>query len=569
MSAYPETLVAKPHTAVYRMHKYFARRPWNVFSHLITQYSTQGEVILDPFCGGGVTVVEALKLRRRVVGVDSNPLATYITSMECAPADLPSLGTVFDELSTRVASRLSSLYRTRCNKCRSNAIADWLEWDEKSKRISRLKLDCPRCGKTEQKANRADQLLAEKIKRNFENLVDRPNLWFPTTRIPRGDKTDSLLHQNLVAFHELFTTRNLLALAILRKEILEIENTNARELLMFALSSSLKWASRQSHLRGEIVEGWAMHAYWVYPKSLELNEWNVYKRRYRAVYAGKQYSNEHIGPYCKFADNFNQLGEGEATCLLLNKNAAELPIPDNSVDSVITDPPYGGNVNYAELSDFWHIWISRGKVIDKKDEAVINKTQKKSIDEYRTLLELVFKECYRVLKEDRFLVSTFNSKDFRIVASFILAASRAGFILTPTGVKYQAPIRPYATTFHAMQIGAFVGDFIFAFKKGGARSSLVFKESELRRIESDISQLVQENIQSNRPEPDLRERAYSLLIPFLANYAVTNPSECAYAAEFFERKIIENDGYFKGTREKLTDERRRTFGSRNREWAPR
>ena len=553
--------MAKPHTPVYRMHKYFARRPWNVFSHLVTQYSTQGEIILDPFCGGGVTIVEALKLRRRVVGVDSNPLATYITSMECAPADLPGLGTAFGELSTRVADRLSSLYRTRCNGCGTTAIADWLEWDEKSKRILRLKLDCVKCGKTEQKANRTDQVLAERIKRNFENLVESLRLWFPPTRIPRGDKTDSLLKQNLVAFHELFTERNLLALAILRKEILKIENSRARQMLMFVFSSSLKWASRQSHLRGKIVEGWAMHAYWIYPKSLELNEWNVYKRRYNAVHAGKLYSNQHIGPYARMADNFKQLADGVATYLVLNRSAADLPILDESVDAVITDPPYGGNVNYAELSDFWHIWISKGKTIDKKSEAVINKTQEKSIHEYQTLLELVFKECHRVLKEGRFLVSTFNSKDFRIVTSFILAASKVGFTLPPTGVKYQAPIRSYTTTFHAMQIGAFVGDFIFAFKKERSTSSSVFNESESRKIESGVSQLVEENIRSNRPEPDLRERAYTLLIPFLANYAVTNPDECTYAADFFEKKIKENDSYFKGTRKRLTDERRRTFGT--------
>ena len=44
--------------------------------------------MLDPFCGGGVTVVEALKLRRKAVGVDVNPIAAYVTSMECTPADL-------------------------------------------------------------------------------------------------------------------------------------------------------------------------------------------------------------------------------------------------------------------------------------------------------------------------------------------------------------------------------------------------------------------------------------------------------------------------------------------------
>jgi 16S rRNA G966 N2-methylase RsmD len=544
------------------MHKYFARRPWNVFSDLITQYSSEGEVVLDPFCGGGVTVVEALKLRRKAVGVDVNPVATYVTSMECAPANLSELSSAFVELRRRVADELSSFYRTRCSVCESKAVADWLEWDEKSKRILRVKLDCPRCGSVEKKASRSDQTLAEKIERDFENLVKDRVLWFPPTKIPRGDKTDSLLAQNLVAFHELFTKRNLLALAILRKEILELKSGTARENLLFVLSSSLKWASRQSHLRGKIVEGWAMHAYWIYPKSLELNVWNVYMRRYEAVYRGKQYSNEHIGPYCKFARDFIGLAHGDSTCLVLNRNAAELPVPDGSIDAVITDPPYGGNVNYAELSDFWYIWISNGRTMDKKSEAVINRTQEKSIDEYQRLLELVLIECYRVLKQGRFFVSTFNSKDFRVVTSFVVAASKAGFTLLSEGVKYQAPIRPYTTTFHAMQIGAFVGDFIFTFRKDGLQPKDVFNKAEWQNIRAEISRLVDESVKSHRPEPNLREHAYGLLIPFLAKYSVTNPMECRSAAEFFELKIRENDSYFKNTRRKLIEKRRQTFGTR-------
>jgi tRNA G37 N-methylase Trm5 len=93
---------ASPHTAVYAMHKYFARRPWNVFRELIAHYSSADETILDPFCGGGVTVVESLKLRRRAVGVDVNPLATYITEMQTKPVGVDALQQAFLEVSNRV-----------------------------------------------------------------------------------------------------------------------------------------------------------------------------------------------------------------------------------------------------------------------------------------------------------------------------------------------------------------------------------------------------------------------------------------------------------------------------------
>ena len=73
-------VVAKPHTPVYKMHRYFARRPWSVFRSLVEHYSNPGSIVLDPFCGGGVTVVEGLRLGRKVIGVDINPLATFISN---------------------------------------------------------------------------------------------------------------------------------------------------------------------------------------------------------------------------------------------------------------------------------------------------------------------------------------------------------------------------------------------------------------------------------------------------------------------------------------------------------
>ena len=79
------------------MHKYFARRPWNVFSDLLSYYSSEGDIVLDPFCGGG-TLMEAAKLRRKVVGVDVNPIATYLTSMQCTSSDLVELSSLFVQL---------------------------------------------------------------------------------------------------------------------------------------------------------------------------------------------------------------------------------------------------------------------------------------------------------------------------------------------------------------------------------------------------------------------------------------------------------------------------------------
>lgn len=563
-SAFTRTLDAKPHTPVYTMHKYFARRPWNVFSEIISHYSQPEDIVLDPFCGGGVTVIEALKLKRKAVGVDVNPLATYVTKMEARPVDLKALHRAYLELTRGTAPKIRSLYSTRCSRCGTAAVADWIEWDERLNQMVRMKYDCAKCGSSHYKIpSRGDVELERKVNRSLRTAVQRGRLWYPPSKIPHGDKTSILLNKKVNFFHQLFTRRNLLALSMLFSDINRVRGTEVQEFLRFAFSSSLKWASRQSHLRGEIVEGWAMHAYWVYPRSLEINVWNTFERRIAAILRGKKYSNEHIGAYCKIANSFGDVVNGEASCLILNQSATQLSIPEESVDCIITDPPYGGNVNYSELSDFWHIWMNHGKLIDKSDEAVINRTQRKSLEDYEGILLNVFKECYRVLKPGCHLVSTFNSKDMRVVSSFVIAATRAGFTLLPDGYQYQKPIRSYTTTFHAMQIGAFVGDFVFTFVKEEKNQSLSkTNDHELENLKEELDALTEETLRGGRTEPELREMAYQSLIPFIAKHAQSDIQTCREASNFFETRISEHKHYFKSLRKTITQRRRRTFRTR-------
>ena len=558
--AFKRVVDAKPHTPVYTMHKYFARRPWNVFREIISYYTKAGEIVLDPFSGGGVTVVEALKLGRKVIGVDVNPLATYVTRMEVQPVDLEVLQQAFNGVKRNVKRQIMSMYRTTCSKCGSEAVADWLEWEEPQIQILRLKYECPVCGYSgEKKPTPADKELARRIAEGFDSTVEREHLSFPRNPIPPGDKTASLFSQNLNNFADLFTKRNLLALAILRKEIDSLGET-CGDFLRFVFSSSLKWASRQSHLRGDIVEGWALHAYWIYPKSLEINVWNTFERRWQAVKRGKRYSNRVIEE-CRFGETFEDL-RTRATCLILTRTSADLPLPDDSVDTIVTDPPYGGNVNYGELSDFWTIWFSDGKLIDKKEEVLVNRTQAKKVEDYENMLASVFKECYRVLKDGRYLVSTFNSRDLRIVASYVVAASKAGFQLHPDGLLYQKPIRAYTTTFHAMQIGAFVGDFVFTFVKAKEEPRITLVSDELGRINHYVENLVNEEVGGGIAEPQVREKAYRVLIPFLAKYACSDIEACRSAVAFFEGQMKRQDEHFKRVRAKITSERRRSYLSR-------
>src|SRR3989339_1321828 len=124
-----QPIEAKAHTPPYKIHRYFARRPWNVFSQLIETYSKPADIILDPFCGGGVTIYEGLKSGRKVIGFDLNPLSIFIVkSMIKKEEDLNELEKGYSQ----IADYLKFIYSTSKN----------VAWNELA-----FEVQCNLCGK--------------------------------------------------------------------------------------------------------------------------------------------------------------------------------------------------------------------------------------------------------------------------------------------------------------------------------------------------------------------------------------------------------------------------------------
>jgi len=112
---------ATVHTPVYTMHKYWARRSWAVFRRIVQVFTKPGDVILDPFAGGGTTLVEGLIARRRVIAIDVNPLAVRIMRHEVAPLDIQAYRRAVRRLGEAVEPAARELYKARCPRCGGGA----------------------------------------------------------------------------------------------------------------------------------------------------------------------------------------------------------------------------------------------------------------------------------------------------------------------------------------------------------------------------------------------------------------------------------------------------------------
>jgi len=123
-----------------------------------------------------------------------------------------------------------------------------------------------------------------------------------------------------------------------------------------------------------------------------------------------------------------------------------LPIESESLDAVITDPPYFDSVPYADLSDFFYVWLKRsighlypehlsGQLTPKKNEAIMEPTRhdgdkKKAAKAYEDMMHQAFCEGSRVLKAEGMMVVVYAHKTTAGWSSLIDSLRRAGFTIT-------------------------------------------------------------------------------------------------------------------------------------------
>jgi len=328
-----------------------------------------------------------------------------------------------------------------------------------NERLYAVEYYCPYCNqKGYKQSDEFDVALFEKAKEEYRKIEPEwLGRYITETEIPKGVKTKELFNHGYKYWKDMFNERQLLSLGKLLKAILELDvDENVRELLVITFSDTLDYNNAfpaYAKARNHIEHLFTKHAF--HPRNVfcENNVFGTkfgrgtFKNETHKIISGKNYN---LSPFEKYVSNsetleksskikvlgkigdlFNHNGNIQISCA----DSSYLPIPYNSINALITDPPYYGNVMYSEISEFYYSWLRlalKGKYecfqsqhTPKTSEIIKNEVQEKDENEFIKGLTSVFKESGRKLKNDGIMIFTFHhqeEKDWGAVLHSVLGA---------------------------------------------------------------------------------------------------------------------------------------------------
>jgi len=346
--------------------------------------------------------------------------------------------------------------------------------------------ECPRHGQFFKTVDEYDLALLAKAEGEF-GVLDFGD--YDNFAIMPGPKSKDLVRLNVRSYLDLFSARQLGCLETALRQFQAMENPTERLLLALLVSTSLEFNSMLCGYKGgdrrrpgAIRHTFSHHAYsfpytaaennpifparasgtlqrlfhtrvvlahrWAaQPIERKIEDGQVSKA---AITGEKDTGTEVLDPA--------ELTSGIRQFFLQQGDSRHLPLEDNSVDYVVTDPPYYDSVQYSDLAAFFRVWL---RLFLRQDVDWDYDTQNSAVAEiarfgpskYGEILGGIFKECRRVLKpEHGRLVFTFHHWKPQAWAELTLALKHAGFHLVNCHVVIsENPISVHIRTLRALK----------------------------------------------------------------------------------------------------------------------
>jgi hypothetical protein len=354
--------------------------------------------------------------------------------------------------------------------------------------------------------------------------------WFPTNKMMGsgyqwGDTWRRGYHFGITHVHHFYTKRNLWVLS----KALEAAKSRAapmNKILMYTYEQAILGFSKLSRYA-----------------PTHYSQVNRYLSG--TLYIGSQVSEVSLKYIIKnkirrLAGVFNILSNNNSQSSFTSLQSANdlVNIKDHTIDYIFTDPPFGDNLMYSELNYLWEAWL---KVFtNNQSEAIINNSQNKSLKEYADLMTRSFKECFRILKPNRWITVVFHNSKSHIWNAIQDSLSKAGFVVSNVSVldKQQRSFKQVTTSLAVSKdlvISAYKPKQVFAQR---------FLENAGHNLEKDFIAM---HLSHLDPEPTI-ERTEQMLYSRMLSYYVQRGYAIRHNASTFFQMLndafLSEDGYW-------------------------
>jgi DNA modification methylase len=475
------TVAAGKTSRAYNAHSYPTKVPPEAIEPYIGHFTAPGDVVLDPFCGSGMTGLAAVRRGRRAVLNDLSPLAVHLAFNYTAACDAGALARTWRLLRRELEAEEARHYAVRCYDCHGRGTLRYTIWSDVY-RCPRCRthttlwhdavdparghvpkhLTCRACGEKWRRTAasrvgvepawvahtcscrrglRQRRPSQSEMRRAMNFPPPSPDLFAPADIVQpeREMYQRSALHlRGVSTVADLYTSRNLSALASLWRAIGAVRDKRVRHALAFAFTNTAWHGTRMRRFNARGGHRPLTGTLFVPQLSAEANVFEVFDHKIRQLtrfYAELTDDLPSSTADARQAQQARQArqppGRTAASVAVRLGSATDLRwVPDGSIDYVFTDPPFGSNIFYADCNLVSETWL--GATADTMLEAVVNRSRRpeqggKTLGDYRLVLASAFSEMHRVLKAGKWATVVFQSSDGAVWHSIEHAAAAAGF----------------------------------------------------------------------------------------------------------------------------------------------
>lgn len=432
-------LVEEKRPPMYKAMKYWGKKPHNIWRQYIENYTPLHGEYLDPFTGSAVSAFESVKAGRKVTAFDLNPLTSFIIEVFSLKFDLIKFKSAVDNIFQIISENkiYQEYFTTICPRCGNRMIIQNYKWDNKI--IYEVGIVCKYC-KIRSLVKPTSQIVNISTKMNSIQI----NKFYPNKEFYESPSFQAMLIKNLGGnnFNNLWTRRNLFVLSEIFDIILKQKDETIKKQLLYGFIQTVHLCTKMCVPRREDANrpfstSWGRSAYLCSSRQMEMNPLLVFygsclgKQSVKSALSNVE---SYLGkiPKVLYVDKSNKSSRTKSYDIkygIIDVNTITDYIDEKSIDFIMTDPPYGGLVQYLDLSTLWLIWLER---YDKKytpnyDAEITIKPGIQNINTYQKRFEHALKNLFKILKDDGKIIFTFHNKRLDIWNAFLSAVQLAGF----------------------------------------------------------------------------------------------------------------------------------------------